>query len=458
MLAKVAAKLKDETLRDAALTFGIRVGSAGLAYGIQVFLARALELQEYGIYAALWTFTIVAAHVAVAGFSESSLRFIPRYMARGRPACAKGFLNTGFKMTAAGSVLLVLLGLGVLWLAGPQIPAIYLAALLVVVLGLPLATMELYLEGVCRSFGWFALAIVPGYLIRPLLIGLAVVLWSLSGGAPDAAFVLAVALILTGLLALFQAVIVYRRLAAETGPVRGTNRTRLWLRASLPLILVASLEEIFISTDILLLTLIGEPQEVAMYFAAVRSMAIVNFVFYALHDRQPAQVLHRKRRPGPRQAAGDHYRNQQLDHLADGPRGGDHPRGRVSAPAPVRAGVHRRLPGHGSDRAWISRAGLGRSGGGTARGPRIPTGQPRGQCGRRSEVNVVFTLALYPLMGIAGVAAATALSLAFRAAATAYVARRYAELNVFVTGWPGGRTRPAGRACSKQFLKQPIYK
>ena len=61
MFAAIIEKLKEEALRDAALTFAIRVGSAGLAYGIQVFLARALEMQEYGIYAALWTFTIVSA-------------------------------------------------------------------------------------------------------------------------------------------------------------------------------------------------------------------------------------------------------------------------------------------------------------------------------------------------------------------------------------------------------------
>ena len=107
MLSAIAQKLKDETLRDAALTFGIRVGSAGLAYGIQVFLARTLDLQEFGVYAALWTFTIVAAHVAVFGFSESSLRFLPRYMARGRTACAQSFLKTGFSVIAAGSLALV---------------------------------------------------------------------------------------------------------------------------------------------------------------------------------------------------------------------------------------------------------------------------------------------------------------------------------------------------------------
>lgn len=78
-------------LRDAAFPFVVRVDSAGLAYGIQVFFAQLLELQEYGIYAALWTWTIVAAHMAVGGFSESSLRFLPRYMARDRGNYARGF-------------------------------------------------------------------------------------------------------------------------------------------------------------------------------------------------------------------------------------------------------------------------------------------------------------------------------------------------------------------------------
>lgn len=87
----LANKLKDPMLRDAAFPFVVRVDSAGLAYGIQVFFTQLLELQEYGIYAALWTWTIVAAHMAVGGFSESSLRFLPRYMACDRGNYARGF-------------------------------------------------------------------------------------------------------------------------------------------------------------------------------------------------------------------------------------------------------------------------------------------------------------------------------------------------------------------------------
>ena len=193
MRAKIAKTLEDGALREAALAFVIRVASAGLAYCVQILLARSLHLEDYGVYAALWTWSIVASHLAVCGFSESSLRFLPRYMERGRTACAAGFVHTGFRAVIAGSTILTAAGLALIWALGTAVPTIYLAGLIVVCLGLPLLAIELYLEGVCRSFGWFALGIVPGYLIRPLLIGVAVLLWALAGNAPDAAFVLAVA-------------------------------------------------------------------------------------------------------------------------------------------------------------------------------------------------------------------------------------------------------------------------
>ena len=435
MLANLIEKVKEGTLRDAALTFGIRVGSAGLAYGIQVFLARALNMQEYGIYAALWTFTIVAAHAAVFGFSESSLRFLPRYMARDRMACAKGFLNTGFRIVACGSFLVTAIGLSTIWFAGSLVSPLYLAGLAVVLIGLPVMAMELYLEGVCRSFGWFALALVPTYLIRPLLIGLAVLLWGLNDGAPDAAFVLAVALTLTGIMVLFKAAVIYRRLYKIAGSVKGNERSNLWFRASLPLILVAGLEEIFISTDVLLLGLMGRPDEVAMYFAAVRSMAIVNFVFYAFMIVSP-------RKFSIDNAGQDRAKLQETVTetsnwtfwltvpavaitLAAG-----YPLLRLFGPEFTAAYPVMALIALG----YIARATVG-----PAADLLVVLGHQKVSLIVSAVgiwVNIAFTIVLYPIFGIAGVAAATALALGFRALANAYAAHRYAGINVVVTGWP----------------------
>ena len=46
-------------LADAAAVFGVRILSALLAFGVQIFLARSLDLTEYGVYVTLWTWLIV---------------------------------------------------------------------------------------------------------------------------------------------------------------------------------------------------------------------------------------------------------------------------------------------------------------------------------------------------------------------------------------------------------------
>ena len=54
------------------------------------------------------------------------------------------------------------------------------------------------------------------------------------------------------------------------------------------------IEEFFISSDVLLLGFLGTPDETAMYFAAVRSMALVNFVFYAFMIVSPRKFCSSK--------------------------------------------------------------------------------------------------------------------------------------------------------------------
>ena len=435
MRAAIARKLNDDTLRDAAMTFGIRVGSAGLAYGIQVFLARTLDMQEYGIYAALWTFTIVTAHLAVFGFSESSLRFLPRYMARGRVNCARSFLHTGYMFVGGGSLILVALGLSGLWLASNAIPPMYLTGLLVVAAGLPAAAMALYLEGVCRSFGWFALAIVPGYLIRIVLIGVAVFAWSYLGNTPDAALVLSIALILTGALGLIQAALVYKRVSAQTCETKTPLKRGLWLKASLPLVLVTGLEEIFISTDVLLLSLIGRPDEVAMYFAAVRSMAIVNFVFYAFMIVSP-------RKFSIENAGQDRAKLQEtITGISNWTFWLTLPAVAITLAAgyPLLLMFGENFTAAYPVMAVVALGYIARAAVGPAADLLVVLGYQRASLivsAGAIAVNVVFTLTLYPLFGIAGVAAATALSFASRSAATAYVAQKYANLNVLTTGLP----------------------
>ena len=278
---KLAGLSTDRNLRSTAATFAVRVGAAGLAYLVQVLLARTLELQDYGTYVNLWAWMIIGAHVAVLGFSESVIRFVPRYLERGRTACAHGFLKTGFGIVTVSSLCLAALALGVIGVFAQSSPPEYVTALTVAAIGLPFITLELYLLGVCRSLGYFMLGIVPGYIARPMLIGCAAIGASSLGYGVDAGFVLASAATSTALMLVVQCQIIRSRTRHQFAGNLTSQRTGLWLRASVPLLAVYGIDELFHWSDIILLGLLTTPDQLGIYFAAARSMALAGFIQYA---------------------------------------------------------------------------------------------------------------------------------------------------------------------------------
>ncbi len=270
-----------KNLADAATTLVVRVLAAALAYGVQVFLARSLELNEYGVYVTLWTWLIIANHIATFGFTESSLRFVPRYTERGQYHWALGFLKTGFLFSTIGAVVV---GVGAFFAFNyfsDQIPANYLIAMMVLAVGLPVMALELYLEGISRAFGWYLLTIVPAYVVRPLVIALVVLIASALGFEPDAAMVLGIAVGITGLGLIVQLTIIRSRLKKMYGDLSVGKPRKVWVTSSLPLLLSSSVDELYIWSDILILGFMVSAPEVAVYFAAQRSMSLASFIQYA---------------------------------------------------------------------------------------------------------------------------------------------------------------------------------
>ena len=278
---KLTQVRSQKNLSDAATALVVRVLAAALAYFVQVFLARMLHLADYGLYVTLWTWLIVVNHITVLGFSESSLRFLPRYTERKQYDWAMGFLHTGFKVVTFGSVLLAAIGFSIIYSFAGLIPAHYLLPIMVIAIGLPITSLELYLEGVSRSFGWYLLTMVPGYVLRPLLIAAGVWLAYLSGHMPDAATVLAIAIAITTVTVVVQTLVIRGRIRRKFGVVAPKGSGKLWVLASLPLVLAMSVEELYLWSDILILGFLVPPEEISVYFAAQRSMALAAFVQYA---------------------------------------------------------------------------------------------------------------------------------------------------------------------------------
>lgn len=268
---------------DAAIAFTVRVLSAGLVFALQVLLARLMHQAEYGLTVALWTWLIAIGSFGALGFAEASVRFLPRYHTRGRSHAVQHYWRFGLSAVLAASTGLAAVAVLVAFAHGTrESPAL---VVLYVGLGLPFIAMEYYLEGVARSFGWFRLTTVPIYIVRPLLIGAACLALSLGGF--ELTFAVVGAVVVSSMAAVSAALtllIAFRLPRDATAPPSPKPRMRtLWLRAALPLLLVSGLEDLFANADILILSVLMPPEDVGIYFAAVRVLALANFVHFALY-------------------------------------------------------------------------------------------------------------------------------------------------------------------------------
>lgn len=267
---------------EAALAFLIRILSAGLVFGLQILLARLMPLEGYGGFVTLWTWMLALGSFGALGLAEASVRFVPRYAERGRDRQVAGFWRFGLGTVIGGSLILGGAGVMTGWAMGPGAePGLIV---LLVGLGLPFLALEYYLEGIARSFGWYRLTTVPVYIVRPVLIGGSCFLLHLSGVRLDLAVVGSVVIGAMAVVAIGVGVLLAHRLRrfARQRPV-GPGQKRLWLRAALPLLVISGLDDLVAYADVLVVSLLLPAEEVGLYFAAARTLALAGFVTYALY-------------------------------------------------------------------------------------------------------------------------------------------------------------------------------
>jgi O-antigen/teichoic acid export membrane protein len=432
-------------LGNASIAFLIRVVGAGVAFALQVILARCMSLTDYGLYVAFWTWLFVAAQMATLGFNDSCLRFLPRYLTRGRFDDAHAFLAIGYRVVVGSSLAITGFGLAILWAVQSASGAPWLLVSLFLC-GIPFLAFEFYLEGLARSFGWFVLSAAPAYILRPIVLAFAAIAVMVAGYHLNAAYALGAAVAVTGLMTIGQATILRRRIRHQVGLPVGSGvairkKRRLWLAATLPLTLVYGVEEIYLVSDVLLLSLLAEPSEVGIYFAAVRLMMLAGYVYYAF-------MLISSREFSLARANRDHADLQfrvrkatawtfwltvptvlvmlALGHPLLAMFGSDYESG-YGALAVLGLGL-------------VARASVGQAG-----DLLVVLGHQRANLFAAVTslvLNAVLVVALVPFLGILGAAIGTACSHAVRAAMLAYLARRHANLETFVLSV----SRPAGRS------------
>jgi O-antigen/teichoic acid export membrane protein len=123
---------------------------------------------------------------------------------------------------------------------------------------------------------------MPQFIVRQaLIIGLTTLAFAL-GLHLGATLAMAASAGAVWLAMLGQMIVLNRRLAGHTEPGARTYDFRGWLAISLPILLVESFYLLLSYTDVLVLQQFRSSEEVGIYFAVVKTLALVSFIHYAM--------------------------------------------------------------------------------------------------------------------------------------------------------------------------------
>ncbi|MBX6424392.1 MAG: lipopolysaccharide biosynthesis protein [Variibacter sp.] len=273
----------------AGAAFLIRFLSAAFIYVSQVLLARWMGSAEFGIYVYLWTWVLLVGDLIHLGLASAAQRFIPAYTQQRAYDLLRGFLSGSrwLVLSIATAAALVFAGgvrLAQGWFAAADILPLYLACAT-----LPAYALSNMLDGIARSYNWIGLALLPPYVLRPLLL-LALMAAAHACGMPaDTAAVMTAAALACWAAAIVQVVCLDRRLARAVPAGPKAYAVGSWLATALPILMVWGFYTLLTYTDVLVLRLFRPAEEVALYYAASKTLALVAFVYFSVG----AAVAHR---------------------------------------------------------------------------------------------------------------------------------------------------------------------
>ncbi|WP_350335098.1 lipopolysaccharide biosynthesis protein [Coralliovum pocilloporae] len=273
-----------ETQRQAVLTFLIRVMSAGILYIMQVCLARMMGSTEFGIFAFVWTCVTILGLFSCLGFNVSVKRFLIEYLTRDDHDSARGWLRYMYGIVLASSVGLSLLGLMGLQFFGDWVASYYVMPFYLGLICIPLFALTDIQEGQAISQSKVSLGLVPPYILRPLSILAFMIAMILMDFPATAETALTAAILATAFACLFQSVRLYAHTRNDIPRGPRTYASRTWLSVSLPLFIVEGFYLLASYADIIILGRFVGPDQIAIYYASIKTMALVAFVHYALEQ------------------------------------------------------------------------------------------------------------------------------------------------------------------------------
>lgn len=266
----------------AGKVFLVRVGNALLALVSQVLLARWMGQFEFGVYVYVWTWVLMIGALSDVGLSSAARRFIPEYTEFKSYDLLRGFLAASRWLAFALATGIGLAGALAVWLCAPWLDSYAVVPLLLACITIPIYGLVQVQAGIASSYDWPNLALLPFFVFRQLAIVGAMGLAYYLDAPTDAVTAMLIVVAASWVVTIGQLYVLDRRLRSKVPPGPKSFAVRTWFATSLPIFMVEGFYLLLTYVDILALEHFRSPDEVAVYYAAARILAVVAFIYFAI--------------------------------------------------------------------------------------------------------------------------------------------------------------------------------
>ncbi len=257
--------------RGASTALVIRAAGMGIAFLVQIALARLLGVTEYGIYVYALSWIMLAAMPASLGFELSSLRFVAQYRRREQWGLLRGFLAQRMRMILLWSIFLAILGGAIVYLVRP-----ILAPGLTVVFWLACCLIPVLVQiqigsSALKAFQLIARSQLPVDIVRPLLMVVLVAAFQFTTSGSPTAIVAMSATIIASMITLGMIEASLRTVVkAQIPQLASKTEFPSWLAVSIPLFVLSGLFLLLSQTDILMIGALLDTTQAGIYSVASR--------------------------------------------------------------------------------------------------------------------------------------------------------------------------------------------
>ncbi len=260
--------LKKHLLKNVLIYCRFRVLAVIFGYLVQVLLARHMGAEDFGFYSIVLSTGVLLSYLAGLGFPTSVERFLPVYIAEGEWGKAKGMVNRAQQLTLATGVALVLAALPFIFLSDrlDRPHAILFAAgmLLTPLLGLTNVTTSVMQAEKKFKASFFIDLFLPPLLMLIFFGSMTFLYHDLTAAHGVTAVLLVHAVILAFLLYKF-----WTSLPEEYRTAKAVYRTAKWVKASLPILLMTGFVIIVYRVDLFIVGAILGSKQAGIYAAAL---------------------------------------------------------------------------------------------------------------------------------------------------------------------------------------------